>query len=160
MHIPILPRQEQPRVVWVGRDTSKEANPTSWQAQRIVKNQDAVISYLKEECEKIGIEFIVADFYGDKKDTSWQEQALFISKANVMIGMHGAGLNMFHFMPFNSVIVEIHKGTSGQFNSRNFVSHVREGAYFSINASIQGGNLQVKPVWDKLQEAIAKWKNL
>jgi capsular polysaccharide biosynthesis protein len=96
-------------MVWVARDTSHAANPKSYQKQRIINNQEEVTTYLRDKCNKLGIDFIVADFYGDKKDTPFQEQALFVSKASIMIGMHGAGLNMFHFMPFNSVVVEINK---------------------------------------------------
>jgi len=92
LHIPALPRPEKPTVVWVGRDTSKAANPTSWQARRIIENQDDVINHLSSECEKLGVELIVADFYGDKKETPYQEQAFFVSRANIMIGMHGKSL--------------------------------------------------------------------
>mmetsp|Transcript_30856 Transcript_30856/g.61507 ORF Transcript_30856/g.61507 Transcript_30856/m.61507 type:complete len:117 (-) Transcript_30856:156-506(-) len=99
-------------------------------------------------------------FMAPKKDTSFQDQALFVSKANIMIGMHGAGLNMFHFLPFNSVVVEIHRGTNMQYNSRNFVSHVREGAYLSMEATMQGKNIQKEPIWTNLKQAIEKWKSL
>lgn len=108
------------------------------------------------------MELIVADFYGDKKDTPFQEQVAFVSRANIMIGMHGAGLNMFHFMPFNSVVVELHGGTDGQMNSANFVNHIREGAYLSTSADIDEftHKLRKEPVWDILQEAINEWENL
>lgn len=143
------------------RDTTKEANPTEWQQQRIILNQDQVIRYLREKCEALDIEFIVADFYGEKKETPFQEQVLFVSKANIMIGMHGAGLNMFHFMPFNSVVVEIHRGTQGQKNSANYVNHVREGAYLSLKAVMKAiRNLDEEPVWEKLNQAIEKWYEL
>jgi hypothetical protein len=157
LHIPTLPRPEKPRVVWVGRDPSAAANPTSWQSKRIVENQEEVIAYLRAECNKIGVEFIAADFYGDKKDLPFQEQALFVSRANVMIGMHGAGLNLFHFMPFNSVVVEIHRNTNLQMNSANFVNHVKEGKYISTNAQMTGTHLKKEPIWDTLKEAINEW---
>ena len=162
LHIPTLPRPKTPRVVWVGRDTSKEANPTSWQSQRIIKNQDEVIAYLKSECQKLGVELIVADFYGDKLHTSYQEQALLVSRADVMIGMHGAGLNMFHFMPFNSVVVEIHAGTSVQKNSANYVNHIKEGRYISTNAQIDSNTryLSKEPIWNTLKQAIDVWYTL
>eukprot|EP00980_Cylindrotheca_fusiformis_P023206 scaffold10220_cov148-Cylindrotheca_fusiformis.AAC.4 len=144
------------------RDPSNDANPTSWQKNRIVANQEEVISYLREKCSKIGIELIVADFFGEKKDTPFQEQVTLVSRANIMIGMHGAGLNMFHFMPFNSVIVELHRGTDGQKNSVNFVNHVRDGAYISGAARINRltHNIELESVWSVLQKAIAKWENL
>ena len=135
---------------------------TSWQSKRIVENQEEVIAYLRAECNKIGVEFIVADFYGDKKDLPFQEQALFVSRANVMIGMHGAGLNLFHFMPFNSVVVEIHSGTNVQKNSENFVNHVKEGKYITTNGKIdpQTRYLMKEPVWETLQQAIDEWHKL
>ena len=162
LHIPTLPRPGKPRVIWVGRDASKQANPTSWQGQRVIKNQDEIITYLRNECNKIGIDLIVADFYGDKLHTSYQEQALLVSKADIMIGMHGAGLNMFHFMPFNSVVVEIHSGTNVQKNSENFVNHVKEGKYITTNGKIdpQTRYLMKEPVWETLQQAIDEWHKL
>lgn len=160
LHIPTLPRPKKPRVVWVGRDTSKQANPTSWQSQRIISNQDEVIAYLRDECKKLEIDLVVADFYGDKLHTAYQEQALLVSRADVMIGMHGAGLNMFHFMPFNSVIVEIHRGTTAQKNSHNYVNHIKEGKYISTKGRIIQGKLRKEPIWDTLKQAIDEWYNL
>ena len=160
LHIPTLPRPRKPRVVWVGRDTSLEANPNSWQKQRIIHNQAQVVVFLKEACAKLGIELIVADFYAEKKDTPFQEQALFVSRANIMIGIHGAGLNMFHFMPFNSVVVEIHRGTTANKNSRNFVNHIKEGAYFTTSVSTSKKELNVNEIWKILENAIDKWKQL
>ena len=161
LHIPTLPRPIKPRVVWVGRDTSLGANGTPWQRQRIFNNQDNVIEYLKVECWKMGIEFIVADFYGEKKDMPFQEQALLVSRANIMIGVHGAGLNMFHFLPFNSVILEIHINTNVQMNSANFVNHIIEGKYLSINGQFDGNrNMVVETVWGGLKTAISEWEKL
>jgi hypothetical protein len=144
------------------RDTSIDANPSLWQQTRIISNQEEVLSYLRDECAKIGVELIVADFYGEKKDTAFQEQVALVSKANIMIGIHGAGLNMFHFMPFNSVVVELHRGTEAQRNSVNFVHHIKEGIYLSADAKIEEGTnkLWKKPVWDVLQGAISKWEKL
>eukprot|EP00554_Chaetoceros_debilis_P003413 CAMPEP_0194086774 /NCGR_PEP_ID=MMETSP0149-20130528/22397_1 /TAXON_ID=122233 /ORGANISM="Chaetoceros debilis, Strain MM31A-1" /LENGTH=630 /DNA_ID=CAMNT_0038769949 /DNA_START=24 /DNA_END=1916 /DNA_ORIENTATION=+ len=162
LHVPTLPRPEKPRVIWVGRDSSDAANPTAWQQQRVIYNQDQVISYLKEQCSNLGIDLIVADFYGDKRDTAFQEQALLASRANIMIGVHGAGLNMFHFLPFNSVVVEIHMGTSVQKNSANFVHHIHEGKYISVDAKIDRGSnsLDEKHIWGVLEGAINDWEKL
>ncbi|GFH46246.1 hypothetical protein CTEN210_02720 [Chaetoceros tenuissimus] len=159
LSIPILPRPKKPRVVWVARDTSDEANPTDWQRQRIIHNQEQVIEYLKSKCKEMEIEFMVADFYANKVWTTYQEQATFVSKANVMIGMHGAGLNMFHFMPFGSNIVEIHSGTNANMNSRNFVKQTGVGTYYTIDANIDSDrNLDPEPVWNALKEAILNWQ--
>jgi len=163
LHIPTLPRPEIPRVIWVGRDASPEANPTSHQKLRVIHNQDEVLSYLKEQCSKLGIEFMVADFYGDKRETAFQEQAILASRANIMIGVHGAGLNMFHFLPFNSVVVEIHMGTTAQKNSANFVNHIHEGQYISVDGQIKDRRkkgMDEKHVWGVLQSAIHDWEKL
>ena len=160
MHVPTLPRPSKPRVVWVGRDMSSAANWNFWQKQRMFNNQPQLIEFLRNKCSELGIELVVADFYGDKKDTPFQEQALFISKANIMIGIHGAGLNMFHFMPFKSVVVEIHKGTTGNKNSRNFVAHIREGAYLTTSISKGAKTLDVNKIWELLKQAIDRWENL
>jgi len=161
VHIPTLPRPDKPRIVWVGRDSNIAANPTSWQKMRIIENQDELITYLREKCSEMGIEVIVADFYGEKKFTAFQEQALFASKANIMIGMHGAGLNMFHFMPFNSVVVEIHtRSTTVQMNSRNFVNHVKEGKYISTSAKLASKRIEIEPIWRTLEQAIEEWYKL
>mmetsp|Transcript_10564 Transcript_10564/g.23233 ORF Transcript_10564/g.23233 Transcript_10564/m.23233 type:complete len:539 (-) Transcript_10564:134-1750(-) len=160
MHIPTLPRPRNPRVVWVGRDTSDAANPTAWQKKRIISNQPQLIEFLKEECSKMGLELVVADFHGDKKDTSFEEQARFVARANIMIGMHGAGLNMFHFMPFNSVVIEIHSGTNANKNSRNFVNHIEEGFYISTNAKLNGRKIDEGQIWSTLKQGIDKWYSL
>ena len=166
LRLPSLPRPDVPRVVWVARDTSPEANPTQWQSQRIINNQDEVISYLKEQCGKSGIELIVASFYGDKKDTAAREQAHFVSRANIMIGIHGAGLNMFHFMPFYSVVVELHLGTSAQKNSANYVNHIHEAKYFGVHAKVKSRDrhnvvaLDEKATWETLNDAIVEWTKL
>jgi len=161
LHIPVLPKPEKPRVVWVARDTSEMANPTPWQNMRIFNNQKTVIFYLAAVCKKEGIDFIVADFYGEKSKTAFQEQALFVSRANIMIGMHGAGLNMFMFMPFNSVVVELHVGsTINQKNSVNFVNHITEGKYIPKNVFINRGQLRSGEVSTALDEAIAAWYKL
>ena len=130
--------------------------------QRVIGNQNEVVKYLKDECAKMGVDLIFADFYGEKKDTPFQEQAQFVSSANIMIGMHGAGLNMFHFLPFNSIVIEIHSGTSAQKNSANYVNYVREGKYISMNADIQGTKrtLNVKPIWETLKNAIHEWERM
>lgn len=160
LHIPTLPRPSKPRVVWVGRDTSSAANWNSWQRQRIINNQPQLIEFLRKKCSELGIELMVADFYGDKKETPFQEQALFISKANIMIGMHGAGLNMFHFMPFNSVVIEIHKGTTGNKNSKNYVQHIKEGAYLTTSVNPGDKGLDENKIWELLKEGIDKWESL
>lgn len=163
LHIPALPRPDKPRVVWVGRDPNPEANPTNWQKLRIVENQEEVIRYLQNECHKMGVDFIVAAFYADNKTTPFQEQVLRVSRANIMIGMHGAGLNMFHFMPFNSVVVEIHRNTNGQMNSLNFVNYIKEGKYITTNAIMEGPNrrtMKKEPIWETLKEAIDEWSKL
>lgn len=166
LYIPTLPRPDTPRVVWVARDTSTEANPTSWQSNRIIVNQDEVIAYLKKQCEDMGIELTVASFYGDKRDTAAQEQALFVSRADIMIGIHGAGLNMFHFMPFYSIVVELHIGTNAQKNSANFVNHIREAKYFGVDAKIKSVNgnrrkvLDESATWNALKLAIDEWMTL
>ena len=161
VHIPTLPRPDKPRRVWVGRDSNNAANPTPWQRMRIIENQDELITYLRKQCSEIGVELIVADFYGEKKFTAFQEQALLTSKANIMIGMHGAGLNMFHFMPFNSVVVEIHtRSTTVQMNSRNFVNHVKEGKYMSTVAKLTNKRIEIEPIWRTLEQAIKEWYKL
>jgi len=159
MHILTLPRPSKPRVIWVGRDMSSEANWNAWQRKRMIDNQPKVIEYLKKKCKDLGIELIVADFYGAKKEMPIQEQALFVSKANIMIGIHGAGLNMFHFMPFNSVVIEIHKGTNANQNSRNYVKMISDGAYFTTDGG-SGKQLNEAKMWDKLKQGIDKWNEL
>lgn len=37
VHIPTLPTPKKPRIVWVARDTSREANPSQWQKDRYVQ---------------------------------------------------------------------------------------------------------------------------
>jgi hypothetical protein len=167
MHISPLPRPTVPVVVWVARDTSPQANPTQWQSQRIISNQDQVTLYLKEKCNKMGIDFIVASFYGETSDTAALDQALFVSRANIMIGIHGAGLNMFHFMPFYSVVVELHLGTNAQKNSENYVNHIYEGKYIGEDARIKKRGrdnyfvaLDEEATWEILKNAIHEWKKL
>ena len=161
LHIPHRPRPEKPRVVWVARDISFSANPTEWQRRRIINNQEEVISYLRQQCEEQGVEFIVAAFHGAQKESAFQEQALLVSRADIMIGIHGAGLNMFHFMPFNSVVIEIHMGTSAQMNSNNFVNHVKEGKYISMDGSKNSsGGLNYVTVWQTLSSAFEQWNTL
>ena len=54
------------------------------------------------------MELIVSAFHGTQIDSAFQEQAMVVSRADIIIGIHGAGLNMFHFVPFNSIVIEIH----------------------------------------------------
>ena len=95
LHIPTLARPRKPRVVWVGRDPSSVAKRNSWQRQRVIDNQPQLVDFLTKKCLELGIELVVADFYGQKKETPIQEQALFISRANIMIEIHGAGLILY-----------------------------------------------------------------
>ena len=67
---------------------------------------------------------------------------------------------MFHFMPFQSVVVEIHHGTNANWNSKNFVKHINEGKYMTINASMQGKSIDKEQVWRVLKEAIEAWHAL
>jgi len=60
---------------------------------------------LRKQCEEQVVELIVSAFHGAQKDSAFREQALVVSRADNMIGIHGAGLNIFHFMPFNSVVI-------------------------------------------------------
>ena len=108
------------------------------------------------------MELIVSAFHGAEIDSAFQEQALHVSsRADIMIGIHGAGLNMFHFMPFNSVVIEIHMGTSAQMNSHNFVNHVKEGKYISMDGSKNSsGGLNYVQVWQTLSSAIEQWNTL
>ena len=160
LHIPTLPRPKKPRVVWVGRDQSSTANRSSWQRQRVIDNQPQLVEFLTKKCLELGIELVVADFYGQKKETPIQEQALFISRANIMIGIHGAGLNMFHFMPFNSVVIEIHKGTTANKNSKNFVTNIKEGHYLTTSVSTGVKTLDQNAIWKLLNQGIDKWISL
>jgi hypothetical protein len=158
VHIPTLPTPPKPRVVWVARDTSQKANGSQHQKQRIFLNQPELIEYLKQKCNEMGIEFVVADFYGDKFHTSFEEQAHLVSRTNIMMGIHGAGLNMFMFLPFNSVVVEVHMGsTSVQKNSVNTVTHIGGGKYLQMMGQKQ---MQLPPVWVQLKHAIDVWYDL
>ena len=160
LHIPTLARPRKPRVVWVGRDPSSVANWNSWQRQRVIDNQPQLVDFLTKKCLELGIELVVADFYGQKKETPIQEQALFISRANIMIGIHSAGLNMFHIMPFNSVVIEIHKGTTANKNAENFVSNIKEGHYLTTSVSTHVKTLDQNAIWKLLQQGIDKWISL
>ena len=162
VHIPTLPTPPKPRVVWVARDPSQKANPTSWQKNRIISNQPELIAYLKQQCYAMGIELIVADFYGDKIHTSFEEQAHFVSRTNIMMGIHGAGLNMFMFLPSNSVVVEVHIGaTTAQKNSANTVTHMGVGKYLRVMGRTDSeSKMPLLPVWDKLKQAIDVWYEL
>ena len=77
-----------------------------------------------------------------------------------MIGIHGAGLNMFHFMPFNSVVIEIHKGTTANKNSKNFVPNIKEGHYLTTSVNTRVKILDQNAIWKLLQQGIDKWISL
>jgi len=164
MHIPTLPRPTEPRIVWVGRNTIDNPSLSSWQRRRLISNQDEIITYLKQKCQSLKLEFLVADFYGNKgMEVAYEEQAQFVSRSDIMIGVHGAGLNMFHFMPFHSIVIEIHLGSNIQRNSANFVAHTLEGKYIPTNGrkvKRSGRDLAVEPIWDTLEGGIRDWKTL
>jgi hypothetical protein len=163
VHIPTLPTPPKPRVVWVARDTSEGANWNRWQKNRIISNQPELIKYLKRKCNLMGIDLIVADFYGDKYHASFEEQAHLVSRTNIMMGVHGAGLNMFMFLPFNSVVVEVHIGpTTAQKNSANTVAHIGGGKYLQMmgRKEKRSKKLEIRPVWDTLRHAIDVWYDL
>ena len=127
----------------------------------MISNQDEVIKHLKEKCSQIGIELDVAQFYGSRgKYTPFEEQALFVSRADILIGIHGAGLNMFHFLPFNSVVIELHKGTVANKNSENYVNHIKEGAYLTMSVSASARSLDLGKTWGILEQGIRKWSQL
>lgn len=133
---PTLPNPPpNPRVVWEGQDTNNDANLSPGQKHQIIHNQGDVVRYLRNKMMQMGCEFFVTKFYGDKMNTAYQEQAQLVSRTNVMIGVHSAGLNLFFFLPFNSVIIKVHlSGTCLERNSANTVNHI-EGKYFSINCT-------------------------
>lgn len=158
MHIPEIPLPKLPRVVWIGRDTDESASRTPWQKQRIIKNQDEIISYLSSKCADRGIEFEAARFYGNNSRTPFQEQAHFISRSNILIGIHGAGLNMLFFAPPGSFVVELHLGTSANQNSVNSAAHLL-GKAFEVNASrfTKSRIMDQDRVWEELKKAIDEW---
>jgi hypothetical protein len=163
VHIPTLPAAlPTPRVVWVARDTSAEAKWNSWQTKRIISNQPELIEYLKQKCNEMGIELIVADFYGDKYHESFEEPAHVVSRNNIMMGIHGAGLNMFMFLPFNSVVVEVNTGgTTGQKNSANTVTHIGGGKYLPMTGRRNSKKqLEIPLVWDAPSRAFDMWYDL
>lgn len=152
-----------PRVVWVGRDTTRERNPTEWQQRRIISNQEELTTYLQAKCLELSIKMDVANFYDrEGSQTSYREQAHAASRANIMIGVHGAGLNLAMFMPFNSVVVEIHLRTDLQKNSQNTISQLGGGKYigFEGKKNSKTGALDKVQVWDKLHTAISEWKKI
>lgn len=156
------PIQPRPRVIWVGRDNTIDNPPHSWQGRRVIHNQDEVTQYLQDNCRNMNIEMDVANFY-DKEgsQTSYQEQAHFVSRANILIGVHGAGLNLAFFMPFNSVVVEIHLGTSGNKNSENTIAHLGGGGYIMVTGrKDRSGNLDKEQAWQHLEKAIQKWEEI
>lgn len=157
-----IPWSPKPRVVWVGRDNSMKRNPWNWQGRRIISNQEEITQFLQAKCLELGIEMDVASFYGEEgSHTSYQEQAHFVSRANIMIGVHGAGLNLAMFMPFNSVVVEIHLGTGVQKNSENTIAHLGGGHYMTWRGQQDArGNLDKETIWRHLQNAIEKWEDI
>ena len=153
----------KPRVVWIGRDSSLARNPTEWQQRRIISNQDELTQYLETNCREQGIEMYIANFYDEQgSQTSYREQAHFVSRANILIGVHGAGLNLAMFMPFNSVVVEIHLGTRVQANSKNTIAHLGGGSYISFdgNRDRNTKRLDQEQVWQFLQQAIRQWEEI
>jgi hypothetical protein len=176
LHIPVLPTHhailsrgvtnltpKKPRVLWISRDTSLEMNQHPWQRQRIISNQDELTDYLKSNCEQRGIEMQVANFHDSQtSETPYQEQAHYVSRSNILIGVHGAGLNLLMFMPFNSVVVEIHLGTQVQKNSANTIAHLGGGGYISFNGKKNEKNnrLDEELVWQNLQKAVEEWERM
>jgi hypothetical protein len=67
-----------------------------------------------------------------------------------MMGIRGAGLNMFMFLSFNSVVVEVHiGGTTGQNNSANIVTHIGGGKYLPLTGYTNlKKQLEIPPVWE------------
>jgi len=132
----------------------------SWKGRRIIQNEDQVTNFLQEQCRTMEIEMEVANFYGDEgSQTSYQEQAHFVSRSNIMIGVHGAGLNLAMFMPFDSVVIEIHLNTGVQKNSQNTIAQLGGGKYFALyGRKDSAGNLDKVKVWNSLKKAIEWWE--
>ena len=154
-----------PRIVWVARDMSLSANLTTWQQERVIANQEEILRELQHRLEDRfpGSEFAVARFYGNQTGTSFEEQALFVSKSNILIGLHGAGLNLYPFLPFGSTVIEVHTilGTQNQMNSANFVTHIYpHGSYVSVSSLRDkiSKQISVEPIWIALENAVEDWR--
>ena len=88
-----------------------------------------------------------------------QFQALAASEIDVMVGIHGAGLNMFLFSPSRSSIVEIHTGASHfQFNSVNVAYHT--GAFYARIFQTNTKILDMKYIWKAIAKAIRSWEKI
>ena len=86
-----------------------------------------------------------------------------------MIGIHGAGLNMYAFLPFGSTVIEVHPNlsTHAQKNSANFVNHIgggppynyTNGKYVSVKAykDEKNAKIPVEPIWEALSNAVEDW---
>uniref|UniRef100_A0A0G4FB76 Glycosyltransferase 61 catalytic domain-containing protein n=1 Tax=Chromera velia CCMP2878 TaxID=1169474 RepID=A0A0G4FB76_9ALVE len=163
--LPTRPRGKVPRVVYIARDSREEMNWTSWQKQRLVKNENEVIARLREECEKRGIPFEDLHFYGDGLKKSFREQALLASRGDILVGLHGAGLNLFLFLPPQSVVCELSLGmTNIQKNSQNTAAMV-DGGYVRVGITKGGdGKLDgtsIGNAWEKgVKASIKKWFEL
>uniref|UniRef100_A0A0G4I2N5 Glycosyltransferase 61 catalytic domain-containing protein n=1 Tax=Chromera velia CCMP2878 TaxID=1169474 RepID=A0A0G4I2N5_9ALVE len=163
--LPDRKKGKVPRVVYIARDSRDEMNWTSWQRQRLVKNEDEVIKKLKEECEKRGIPFEDLHFYGEGLRKSFREQAVLASRGDILIGLHGAGLNVFLFLPPQSVVCEISlKMTEVQKNSANTAGMV-DGGYVKVSVSKNKEQRldaqSVTNIWEKgLAVSIKRWFEL
>jgi hypothetical protein len=96
-------RSARRKIVYVKRGGSEW---TPHQRSRTVRNQDEIIQYLKDKARAMGYEFEALEFYYENMKTA-KEQILRVSMAQVMVGVHGAGLATMIALPPESTIIEL-----------------------------------------------------
>eukprot|EP00123_Amoebidium_parasiticum_P009777 comp19701_c0_seq2/m.23429 comp19701_c0_seq2/g.23429 ORF comp19701_c0_seq2/g.23429 comp19701_c0_seq2/m.23429 type:complete len:257 (-) comp19701_c0_seq2:373-1143(-) len=153
MQVPTYDKTWYPRVVFAARSTV-QAGANAWQRTRLLRNQEKVIDWLNVTCQSNGLEFDTLRYYGDGRYTSVREQAHAVGRADILIGVHGAGLALQLFMPRDSLIFEIHVNSRTNhhfYNMANYLGH----SYHTMGS----GNL-AEEEWVKKEQlnAVKIWR--
>lgn len=156
---PTKREKEKMRVLFIGRDNTK-SETTNWndhQYARMISNQPELISFLAGKCAAFGCDFRSVLPVNLEDLPTVQEQAMQASWADVLIGVHGAGLTAMMFMYTGSGVVEMHIGSRGNFHYENMAVKLGN-VYHNVDGNKDGENLTEKSMdalWETTKEAIA-----
>eukprot|EP00123_Amoebidium_parasiticum_P010681 comp20245_c0_seq1/m.25309 comp20245_c0_seq1/g.25309 ORF comp20245_c0_seq1/g.25309 comp20245_c0_seq1/m.25309 type:complete len:585 (-) comp20245_c0_seq1:247-2001(-) len=156
MHLPQHDRPAQPYVMYAARDPVHQPGISHWQAARLLQNQEALLVRLEKYCKEKGMKFHALRFYNTTDPVSIREQIHEVGRADILMGVHGAGLALEAYLPRKSVMYELHLGSRGNFHYVDISAFMGNG-YFSIDI---GNPADEEQVIDGLKDAVDIWRGM
>eukprot|EP01012_Entosiphon_sulcatum_P058811 TRINITY_DN82993_c0_g1_i1.p1 TRINITY_DN82993_c0_g1~~TRINITY_DN82993_c0_g1_i1.p1 ORF type:complete len:547 (+),score=42.47 TRINITY_DN82993_c0_g1_i1:28-1641(+) len=155
-HLPAMKTETEirslPNIIFMARSTQPDND--LWHNMRIIHNQDALVRFLAKKATAMGLPFSAKHWYGGRAVPYW-DQVRCLREADILVGVHGAGMAMQMFLRSSAVVVELFPNNVESSLYSGFAQKLGNG-YIGVRFS--GTAAPLVQVWRHVEAAIALWR--